>query len=39
LIALGYKQQDAQRMLLSVNDKEDTEMGVEDLVRKALSQQ
>ena len=38
LVALGYKQQDAQKMLLAVDARDEPDLGVEDLVRKALSQ-
>jgi len=38
LVALGYKQQDARKMLLAVDAGDEPDLGVEDLVRKALSQ-
>ena len=38
LVALGYKQQDAQKMLLAVDARDEPDLGVEDLVRKALLQ-
>lgn len=37
LVALGYKQQDASAMLEKVSDAKKTDLGVEELVRLALS--